>query len=181
MVGVWDTVKALGIPFPLLWRLAPKPTDFHNHALGDATRNGFQALALDETRTAFRPILWDTRPGWPGRLEQAWFRGAHGDVGGQIGDFQAARPLANIPLVWMLDNAERCGLPLPPDWRSRIPCDAAAPSLGDRHCPVFPLSQTPPAALRSLGIHPPLGPGRHGGGGNAQGTGQGLKIGLHRP
>lgn len=132
MVGVWDTVKALGIPYPLLWRLAPTPTDFHNHMLGNATRNGFQALALDETRTAFKPILWQSRPGWNGHLEQAWFRGAHGDIGGHIGDFQAARPLANIPLVWMLERAERCGLPLPSGWRGRFPCDAAAPAYGDR-------------------------------------------------
>ncbi|MCB1369088.1 MAG: DUF2235 domain-containing protein [Rhodobacteraceae bacterium] len=132
MVGVWDTVKALGIPFPLLWRLAPDPTDFHNHELGKATRNGFQALALDETRTAFRPVLWDSRKGWNGRLEQAWFRGAHGDIGGQIDAFQAARPLANIPLVWMLENAERCGLPLPQDWRGRFACDPDAPAYGDK-------------------------------------------------
>lgn len=132
MVGVWDTVKALGIPFPLLWRLAPDPTDFHNHALGKATRNGFQALALDETRAAFRPVLWSSGNGWPGHLEQAWFRGAHGDIGGQIGSFQAARPLANIPLVWMLDRAEQCGLPLPQDWRSRYVCDAGAPAYGDK-------------------------------------------------
>lgn len=130
MVGVWDTVKALGIQYPVLWRLAPKPTDFHNHDLGDAIRNGFQALALNETRVAFSPVLWSCKKGWKGRLEQAWFRGGHADVGGQIGTYQAARPLSNIPLVWMLDHAESCGLPLPGDWRARFPQDPSAPAVG---------------------------------------------------
>jgi uncharacterized protein (DUF2235 family) len=132
MIGVWDTVKALGIQYPLLWRLAPKPTDFHNHALGHATRNGFQALALNEDRRAFTPVLWTSRDDWQGRLEQAWFRGAHGDVGGHIGDFQAARPLSNIPLIWLLERAETCGLPLPENWRDRFPTDAKAPAFGAR-------------------------------------------------
>ncbi len=130
MVGVWDTVKALGIQYPLLWRLAPRPTDFHNHALGNATRNGFQALAMDENRTAFAPVLWKSRGDWSGRLEQAWFRGGHADVGGHLGAFQQARALSNIPLVWMLDHAEACGLPLPDNWRQDFPTDPSALAHG---------------------------------------------------
>ena len=130
MIGVWDTVKALGIQYPVLWRLAPQPTEFHDEALGDSTRNGFQALALDENRTAFKPVLWSCRDGWRGHLEQAWFRGAHADVGGQISDFPAARKLSNIPLVWMLERAETCGLTLPQNWRDRFPTDRNAPANG---------------------------------------------------
>ena len=88
-----------------------------------AIRHGYHALALNETREAFAPVLWDCPPGWEGNVEQVWFRGAHGDVGGQIGEFAAARPLANIPLVWMLDRAEALGLALPEGWRARLPCD----------------------------------------------------------
>lgn len=131
MVGVWDTVKALGMRLPLLWRLTETRHDFHNHTLGPAIRNGFHALALDETREVFEPILWDCPPGgWTGRVEQVWFKGTHGDVGGQLGGFEAARPLANISLIWMLEQAERCGLPLPRDWASRFPTDINAPSVG---------------------------------------------------
>ena len=130
MVGVWDTVKALGIRLPLLWIFTDKRNAFHNHQLGASIRHGFHALALDETRVAFAPVLWDCPPGWEGNVEQVWFRGAHGDIGGQIGSFDPARPLANIPLTWMLDRAESCGLALPPDWRARYPCDPAAPMVG---------------------------------------------------
>jgi uncharacterized protein (DUF2235 family) len=130
MVGVWDTVKALGLRLPVVWMFAPDPHAFHNHQLGTVVRHGFHALALDETRQAFAPVLWDCPTDWSGNVEQVWFRGAHGDIGGQIGQFAAARPLANIPLVWMLERAEALALTLPEGWRARFPCDADAPMVG---------------------------------------------------
>lgn len=133
MVGVWDSVKALGWQAPVLWRFTEVPHRFHDHHLGASTRRGYQALALDETRVVFAPVLWDSRPDWPGHVEQVWFRGGHGDVGGQLGGRLASRPLANIPLVWMLDRAESCGLPLPPGWHARFPQDPGAPMCGTWH------------------------------------------------
>jgi hypothetical protein len=64
-------------------------------------------------------------------MEQVWFRGNHGDVGGQVWECPDARPLANIPLVWMLERLSACGVPLPDDWRGRFPQDVAAPSTGN--------------------------------------------------
>lgn len=130
MVGVWDTVKALGLRLPILWRWAENQHAFHNHTLGHHVKNGFHALALDETRQVFRPVLWECPEGWKGHMEQVWFRGTHGDVGGHLGTFEAARPLANISLVWMLEKAEDCGLPLPKGWRMQFPVDPKAPSVG---------------------------------------------------
>jgi uncharacterized protein (DUF2235 family) len=130
MVGVWDTVKALGLRLPLFWMLSPDRHGFHNHHLGASIRHGYHALALNETRMAFAPVLWDCPPGWEGNVEQVWFRGAHGDIGGQIGGYLPARPLANIPLVWMIERAEALGLALPEGWRSRYPCDPDAPMVG---------------------------------------------------
>lgn len=131
MVGVWDTVKALGWRLPFLWRLSERYHDFHNHELGLTIRNGFQALALDETRTVYSPVLWSTQAKQQGQhIEQVWFRGAHSDIGGQLGRFEAARPLSNIPLAWMLEKAETCGLEFPTAWQERFPQDPEAPSLG---------------------------------------------------
>lgn len=130
MIGVWETVKALGLRLPLLWMLTEQAYAFHNHKLGPSIRHGFHALALDETRKVFEPVLWECPPGWEGNVEQMWFRGAHADVGGQTGGYPEARPLANIPLVWMLDRAEGLGLPLPAGWRARFPCDPDAPMIG---------------------------------------------------
>ncbi len=129
-VGVWDTVKALGLRLPIIWRWAEAAHSFHNHRLGRHIRNGFHALALNETREAFAPVMWTTDPGNPSHVEQVWFRGTHGDIGGQLSGVTAARPLANIPLVWLLNRLETCGLPLPPDWPARFPQDATAPAVG---------------------------------------------------
>ena len=130
MVGVWDTGKALGFRAPVVWRWTEKAHAFHNHTLGNSVRHGYHALALHETRDAFTPVLWEHQPDWPGHVEQVWFRGSHGDVGGQLAGFLDARPMSNIPLTWMLGKAERCGLRLPPDWRARYPTDPTAPSSG---------------------------------------------------
>ncbi|MBV1926223.1 MAG: DUF2235 domain-containing protein [Rhodobacteraceae bacterium] len=130
MVGVWDTVKALGLRMPFLNLWASTSHNFHNHSLGPSICNGYHALAMDETRRVFKPVMWASRPDWPGHLEQVWFRGAHGDVGGQLGGFEVARPLANLSLVWMLNRAEASGLPLPDGWQARIFTDPTAPSVG---------------------------------------------------
>ncbi len=130
MIGVWDTVKALGLRAPLAWRFTEGEHRFHNHALGPAVRHGYHALALDETRQAFAPVMWTCPEGWDGTVEQMWFRGAHGDVGGQLGGQKTSRPLSNIPLVWMLERAEALGLSLPDGWRSRFPRNAGAPAVG---------------------------------------------------
>lgn len=130
MIGAYDTVKSLGINMPFLWRLSTARHAFHNHNLARDVKHGFHALALDETRFVYRPLLWDCDVAGPQRVEQVWFRGTHGDIGGQLGGRHASRPLANIPLVWMLDRAEEVGLPLPEGWRERFPQDVNAPSIG---------------------------------------------------
>ena len=130
MVGVWDTVKALGVRLPLLWLLTDKKNLFHDHRLGKSIQHGFHALAKDENRAVFEPVMWRCPAESVGRVQQMWFRGAHGDIGGMIGRYAASRPLANIPLVWMIESAGSVGLALPDGWRARYPCDPAAPMVG---------------------------------------------------
>ena len=129
MIGVFDTVTALGIRLPLLWMLTEPRFRFHDSHLGKQVEHGVQALALDETRAAFQPLLWDSESAGD-RVEQMWFRGCHPDVGGQLSGLEYARPLANIPLVWMMSRAESFGLPLPAGWAAHFPRDATAPSVG---------------------------------------------------
>ena len=130
-VAVWDTVKALGVRLPIVWRWGARPHDFHNHALGPHIRNGFHALAIDETRRAYAPVMWQFPEGWSGHVEQVWFRGNHGDVGGQVWQHPQSRPLANIPLVWMLERLVGCGVPLPDGWADRFAQNVDAPSIGN--------------------------------------------------
>jgi uncharacterized protein (DUF2235 family) len=156
MVGCFDTVMALGIRLPLLWMLTEPRFRFHDAHLGHGIDHAFQAMALDETRAAFAPMLWDDDHA-AGRIEQMWFRGAHPDIGGQLSGFEFARPLSNIPLTWMLEKAEGVGLDLPVGWRGLFPCDVDAPAIGTwRSWGKAFLARTPRIAGRHMTeyLHP---------------------------
>ena len=133
MIGAFDTVKSLGFRAPFVVRWAEVKHAFHDHSLGSNVRRGFHALALDETREAFTPVLWECPVDFQGEVEQVWFRGTHGDIGGQLTGRHEARQLSNIPLVWMIERLERCDLPLPEGWRARFPMNPDAPSVGNWH------------------------------------------------
>lgn len=119
MVGVWDTVGALGIPAFSIPGVSRKTFQFLETGLRRPIRHGFHALAIDEHRKTFAPTLWTVnsmRPDGsdPGYLknrpissvEQRWFIGAHANVGGGC----LSDPLAQKPLQWMMLKAEKLGL-----------------------------------------------------------------------
>jgi len=132
-VAVFDTVKALGIRLPGLWRISQTQHEFHNAALGSTTQNGFHALAKDESRVPYTPVMWECAPDFAGQMEQVWFRGNHGDIGGQIVGAFHARPLSNIPLVWMLERLQACGMELPKGALERFEQDPFCGSSGPWH------------------------------------------------
>ncbi|MCZ7592415.1 MAG: DUF2235 domain-containing protein [Kiritimatiellae bacterium] len=114
-VGVFDTVGKLGVPNQR--KIAnlfdrPKAWAFHDTQLGAHVTHGRHAIAIDESRAEFMPTLWVSSKGEPiydfaanGRsVKQFWFCGQHSDVGG------ANRPVANMALSWMLQEAQSCGL-----------------------------------------------------------------------
>lgn len=120
LVGVWDTVGALGIPNDwFTWNMRRKYA-FHDTTLGHGIDHAFHALAIDERRGPFVPTLWRLPPGRslpatdeadPDRtetvVEQVWFPGVHTDVGGGYAD----NTLSNTPLAWMIRRAsETTGL-----------------------------------------------------------------------
>lgn len=123
MLGVWDTVGALGVPTPMLQTISKRWVGFHDTYLGGHIDHAFQALALDEERRAFRPDLWTAprtdlgdyrwqhEPGDGQVVEQVWFAGAHSNIGGGY----RTRGLADIALAWMLDKARSLGLSLKTD------------------------------------------------------------------
>jgi uncharacterized protein (DUF2235 family) len=107
-IGVWDTVGALGVPFPWL-RWLNQRWQFHDVQLSSWVDFAFHAIAIDERRRWFRPTLWEQqqKPGTAKQvLEQVWFPGAHRDVGG--GTRYAG--LSDTALLWMKRKAEACGL-----------------------------------------------------------------------
>lgn len=116
MIGVWDTVGALGIP-ALLGGFDEKQFGFLDTTLHPCIQNAFQALAIDEHRRQFPATLWTSAP-TPGQtLEQVWFAGCHGDVGGGTemgGGVDDQTRLCDITLAWMLSKAQALGLVFDP-------------------------------------------------------------------
>jgi uncharacterized protein (DUF2235 family) len=109
MVGVWDTVGALGIP-ALFGKVDPILFGFLDTSLHPDVLNAYQALSIDERRAEFPPTLW-TPPSTPvdGQVvEQVWFSGVHCDVGGGYPE----TGLSDITLGWMMRKAESLGLQL---------------------------------------------------------------------
>ena len=93
-IGVWDTVASVG------WL---SRRQFSNEILNPDVANGYQALAIDERRHHFRVSRWDECRIPEGQtIEQVWFLGSHGDVGGQDAD----RGISDITLKWMLGHAK---------------------------------------------------------------------------
>jgi hypothetical protein len=109
MVGVWDTVGSLGVP-DALFEIPDPLFAYLDTALHPDVHNAYQAVAIDEKRREFPPTLW-TGPLTSGQvLEQVWFAGTHGDVGG--GNPQTG--LSDITLSWMLSKAVALGLEVDP-------------------------------------------------------------------
>lgn len=102
MVGVWDTVGALGVPVGMLDRASESLLEFKNLKLSPNVSYGYHALAIDEQREAFEPTLWEPRDG----VEQVWFCGSHADVGGGY----AMTGLSDFALRWMMERAADRGV-----------------------------------------------------------------------
>jgi uncharacterized protein (DUF2235 family) len=105
MIGVWDTVGALGIPLRGLRAHNREEFQFLDTELNPAVKFAFHALAIDEHRGPFEPTLWATSD--PGQtVRQVWFPGVHSDVGGGYKESD----LSDITLEWMIQCATEAGL-----------------------------------------------------------------------
>jgi uncharacterized protein (DUF2235 family) len=112
-VGVWDTVKSIGLI---------KPRRFPNAKLNPDVNIGIHALSIDEKRSKFRPNLWEVAKiseDVDQFIRQVWFAGVHSDIGGSYKE----AGLSNITLKWMLDEARSQGLLIKEEvYKKIIPC-----------------------------------------------------------
>ena len=111
MVGVWDTVGALGIPVGSFEGVSTSTFGWMHTGLREPIQNAYHAVAVDELRKKFAPTLWTIKTTTKnkrslGNVEQRWFPGAHANVGG--GYFSDL--LAQRPLRWIMSRAESLGL-----------------------------------------------------------------------
>lgn len=101
LVGVWETVGAMGIPFlngiKVFDEAERRLLDFADRSLSQRVAHGRQALAIDERRFDFAPTIWDARE----NVTQVWFSGGHSDIGG---GYPNECGLSDIALLWMAEQ-----------------------------------------------------------------------------
>src|SRR5712691_6238780 len=116
-IGLWDTVAAYGLPMDEMTRGISNwvwPLELPNRILSTKVNFARHALALDDERTTFHPVLWTEQavgtppPSVPAtidgeKLVQVWFVGMHANVGGGYPD----DAVAFVPLFWLLSEAQK--------------------------------------------------------------------------
>ena len=110
IIGVFDTVRALGLP-GVTDVVNPFKHVFHDNYLSSRVGVGLQAYAIDENRKVFKPEPWrDDKEDGSRVLEQVWFPGVHSDIGGGYAD---DRRLADHAFAWMTQRVlQTCNLDL---------------------------------------------------------------------
>ena len=109
-LGVWDTVGALGVPIDGLRWIGAGRHRWHDVRLGSHVENACHLVAVHEQRKPFAPALWR----WSDvvvqgqQVEQVWFPGVHGDVGG--GRPETGLSLRALHYMW--ERARAAGLPI---------------------------------------------------------------------
>ncbi|MEM9603193.1 MAG: DUF2235 domain-containing protein [Pseudomonadota bacterium] len=103
-LGVWDTVAAYGLPIDELAVVVNNlitPLRFNDHDINPRVQCARQALALDEARQTFKPLIWNECASHGNAdVKQVWFAGVHADLGGGYPD----DALANQALQWMIEE-----------------------------------------------------------------------------
>jgi uncharacterized protein (DUF2235 family) len=153
LIGVWDTVGALGAPGLLGQLFNKKKYEYHDVGLNPNIHFAVHALAIDERRKPFLPTFWTRPNGWNGHLVQAWFAGVHSNIGGGYDP----DGLANEALHWMAEHAELQGLDLDATYLAHFrPCFNS--TLRDSMSPLYRMMGP---VKRALGDHALDGEGVH--------------------
>jgi hypothetical protein len=117
VLGVWDTVGALGVPMFSNTPLARAKYGFYDTSLGRVIEHAYHAVAIDEQREDYQVTLWDAaHPVGTREVEQRWFPGAHANVGGGYQDDLLPEP----PLKWIAEKALKHGLEFSDEFQMKL-------------------------------------------------------------
>ncbi|KAG8933266.1 hypothetical protein FRC00_013372 [Tulasnella sp. 408] len=114
-VGIWDTVSSVGFI----------PRSLPNTNKNPIVKHVRHAISLDERRAKFKAAYWSTlkedsdksaviiegnkdQEGFDKSertVEEVWFAGGHGDVGGGWEGYKVSAQLSRIPLRWIVREA----------------------------------------------------------------------------
>ena len=126
-LGVWDTVGAFGVPVDILGFniRTPKSRVFRDNTIAENVRHATHCVAIDETRDAFEPTLFNHKPGV---VDEVWFAGVHSDVGGgyrrdedRLGDHTLRYMTDAIRNASVCDHAHEGALPGDPGCQGTTP------------------------------------------------------------
>jgi uncharacterized protein (DUF2235 family) len=119
-IGVWDTVASIIVPRADRFFGWPSLEELAFTIANPSVKIFRQAISIDEERCMFRLKQWDDpqtylsnpwkdpKKGEPQDILQVWFAGVHADIGGGYPEAQSA--ISKYPLLWMIDEATKCGL-----------------------------------------------------------------------
>jgi uncharacterized protein (DUF2235 family) len=142
MVGVWDTVGSLGIP-AIFGEVDDSEYRFLDTNLHPNIKNAYHCLAIDEKRVQFPATLWNASVTAGQTIEQVWFSGCHGDVGGgtaQGGAADAGTRLCDITMGWMAAKAQNLGLTMDPAMAAQygtMPSKFALDKINETWTPIY--------------------------------------------
>lgn len=111
-LGLWDSVDAYGLPIDEMtnaWDRVVWPLSAKDRNMSVRISYASHALALDEQRESFEPMLWNEKKhdgSEDTRITQVWFAGVHANIGGGYPDDS----LSHVSLNWMIDEAEKHAL-----------------------------------------------------------------------
>jgi uncharacterized protein (DUF2235 family) len=117
-VGVWDTVASVIVPRADRFYL-PSLEELAFTIVNPSVQTFRQAISMDERRCMFRLKKWyapqtfkhnrfNDAHAEPQDILQVWFAGVHADIGGGYPEKESG--LSKYPLLWMIDEATKCGL-----------------------------------------------------------------------
>lgn len=99
-LGLFDTVGAFGIPFNLGPLNFQKINLFRDLTIAPNVKQAVHLVAIDESREPFIPTLANFRE----NVDEVWFPGNHGDVGGAYHECN----LGNVALHYMISRLQDC-------------------------------------------------------------------------
>jgi len=94
-LGVWDTV-----PGPYRREDLRRKYRFDTLRLDRSVKVGVHILSIDESRSAFQPLLWEGTRTEQQIIEQIWMPGVHADIGGGYSEGF----FSTLSLVCMIDR-----------------------------------------------------------------------------
>lgn len=159
LLGVFDTVGALGIPLSA-FRIANRDRyEFHDVELSGITNVNLHALAIDEHRPAFEAAVWRKSKfkNFATKTEQVWFAGAHADVGGGYVNEDTGsdreQSLDDISFDWMVKRVRHYYPDFPIDetgWQNLTDAQIRARARCELHDSRTLLYKLFPFAYRSI-------------------------------